>query len=320
MLKFKTAVICVTAIVALLPTSLSSQETESEQILIESAVLQIVAEIELPARAAGPLSQVLVRDGAIVEQDQLLATICDEEPKLKLEEAMIELEIAKQQVKSNVDIKFALKSKQVALADYRRAQQSNKNYAGVVSDREMDRLKLLVEKSDAELEKIRFEKTILKKQADLKEAVANQIRYEVERHRIHAAMSGQIIELKKRVGEWVNVADPVMKLVQLDQLMIEEFVPSATVQHDLMGAAATFRTDTKSKLDRAISGSVVFVSPNVDPLNSTVKIRVEFENPELNLRPGLKGTVIIDSKSKFGKDSRSSNSKMQWTPRESTVK
>ena len=301
-------------------SSLRSQDTAPEKIVIDSAVLQIVFEIELPARAAGPLSQMLVRDGEMVAKDQLLATINDEESKLKLAEALIELEIARQQVKSNVDIKFALKSKQVALADYRRAQQSNQNYAGVVSDREMDRLKLLVEKSDAELEKIRFDKSILKKQADLKEAAANQIRYEVERHQIRAAIAGQIIESKKRVGEWVNVADSVLKLVQLDQLMIEEFLPSADAQHELLGAAARFRPLSQMDIDRSIQGRVVFVSPNVDPLNSTVKIRVEFENPELILRPGLKGVVDIEAKSKVHDDVRSGDSNLDGSPHESSAK
>ena len=273
----------------------NGQSSTSGQYKIESAVLQLVSEIEMPATAAGPLSKILVVEGSMVNKSQMLATINDDEASVKLEEALIELDIVKQQAQSEVDIKFALKSKQVAIADFRRAQESNKKYAGVVSDREMDRLKLLVEKSDAELEKMRFEKTILARQIALKEAAVRKHRFEVERHKVRATLAGQIVQLNKREGEWVNVADPILKLVQLDRLQIEDFLPSDIATKELVGAKAAFITDES----KSIHGVVVFVSPNVDPLNSKASVRIEFENPDLELRPGIKGTVVIDTNTKM---------------------
>lgn len=261
---------------------------------IESAVLQLVSEIQLPAAANGPIREVLVREGSLVEKDQLLVTINDEQAQSQLEESLIELDIVKQQAKSEVDINFALKSKQVAMADYRRAQQSNRKYAGVVSDREMDRLKLLVEKSDAELEQIRFEKNLLEKQVELKMATVKKHRYEVRRHQVRATISGQIVELNKRQGEWVNIADPILKLVQLDKLKVDDFLPAEVATRQLVSSAATFQPDLPVGSE-SISGEVVFVSPTIDPLNSKVKVRIEFENPGLILRPGMKGVVTIMS-------------------------
>lgn len=286
-----------------------ARQTTSGECRIESAVLQLVSEIELPATADGPLSQILVQEGSMVEKDQVLATINSDEANVKLEEALIELDIVKQQAKSEVDINFALKSKQVALADYRRAQQSNRNYAGVVSDREMDRLKLLVEKSDAELEKMRFEKTILEKQVELKTAAARKHRFAVERHKLRATIGGQIVELDKREGEWVRVADPILKLVQLDRLKVEDFLPSDLATKDLVGTTATFQLDSKSD-SKSIVGVVVFVSPNIDPINSKVNVRIEFDNPKLDLRPGMKGLVIIKPDMKMG-ETATHNSQFQ---------
>ena len=107
-----------------LATDAVGQSTSQDEYKIESAVLQLVSEIELPATADGPLSKILVSDGTMVEKEQLLATIDDEEAQVKLQEALIELDIVKQQAQSEVDITFALKSKQVAIADFRRAQES----------------------------------------------------------------------------------------------------------------------------------------------------------------------------------------------------
>ena len=289
-----------TLVVGLLAANFSvaaCQAESSDGYQIKSAVLQLVSEIELPATASGPLSEIMVKEGSMVAMDQVLATIHDDESQLILEEKLIELDIAKQELKSDVDIKYALKSKQVALADFRRAQQSNRGYAGVVSDREMDRLKLLVEKSDAELDKIQFEKTIMKKQVALKDAATRKARFEVDRHKVRATIAGQIIEVNKRVGEWVNVSDPVLKLVQLDRLLVEEFVPTSVARQTYSGAKATFKPNSGSQSKSwQIQGTVVFVSPNIDPLNARVKVRIEFDNEHLKLRPGMKGLVTIHPK------------------------
>ena len=291
----------------------AAQSNPDQDFKIESAVLQIVSTVEMPATASGPLSEVLIEQGSMVTKDQVLARINNDEAAVKLDEALIELEIVKKQAESNVDIKFALKSKQVALADYRRAQQSNRGYAGVVSDREMDRLKLLVEKSDAELEKIRFEKSIMEKQVQLKEAATRKIRFEVERHKIKAVIAGQVVELNKRQGEWVDVSEPLIKLVQLDRLKVEDFLPASFAKATLVGSAATFTPATKpgSTAD-TVNGVVVYVSPNIDPLNSRANVRIEFENPDFVLRPGMKGVVVIQAGTKKG-ETEFRKSKFQWS-------
>lgn len=292
----------------------TAAQSDSEQnFKIESAVLQLVSMVELPATAGGPLSEILVEQGSLVTKDQVLARINNDEAAVKLDEALIELEIAKKQAESRVDIKFAMKSKQVALADYRRAEQSNRGYAGVVSDREMDRLKLLIEKSDAELEKIRFEKSIMEKQVLLKDAAARKIRFEVARHKVKAVIAGQIVELNKRQGEWVDVSETIMKLVQLDRLKVEDFLPASLANPDLVGSPATFTPATKSgsKAD-SVNGVVVYVSPSIDPLNSKATVRIEFENPDFELRPGMKGAVEIQIGGEKGK-TEFRKSKFQWS-------
>ncbi len=40
-------------------------------------------------------------------------------------------------------------------------------------------------------------------------------------------------------------------------------------------------------------GAVVFVSPEADPVNKTVRVWAEVENKKLMLRPGLSGNLTI---------------------------
>ena len=205
-----------------------------------------------------------------------------------MKEAQIELEITTAQSESSLDVEFAKKSRQVAITDYRRAKESNQRYQGVVSDREMDRLKLLVEQSEAEVKKIEFEKSLLGMQKKLKRVAVEKHQLEVDRHDIKSIVAGQIVEVNKRNGEWLNLAETVFKVVRLDEVRVEEYLPADVANSKIVGSQAEFLVG-----DERLKGQVTFVSPEINPLNSTVLVWVQFQNPQLKFRPGQRGSVNI---------------------------
>ena len=259
----------------------------------ESAVLQIIEKIEVPATASGPINELLVKQGDIVEENQVLATVDNSSASIAHREAMLELEIAKSKAASTLDVEYARKSLDVAKVDLRRAHESNQKYDGVVSDREMDRLRLLVEKSNAELAKIKFDKTLLQLQQKLKRNTADKREFELSQHQIQTKSGGQVVEVAKRKGEWVNVSDSVIHVARLDKLRVEEYLPSAQADSQLLDAEATFSITVSGKDKELAKGRVVYVNPEINPLNSTVMVWIEFDNRELKLRPGMKGKVSI---------------------------
>jgi len=44
------------------------------------------------------------------------------------------------------------------------------------------------------------------------------------------------------------------------------------------------------------AGHIVFVNPEIDPLNSQVRVWAEVENPDLKLRPGMQAALVIEPK------------------------
>ncbi|MEM9413407.1 MAG: hypothetical protein AAGA30_20025, partial [Planctomycetota bacterium] len=190
---------------------------QDDTLTVDSTVLQLVDSVEIPAKVSGPLDTIHVKVGQLVESDAILASIEDSDIKILVRESKIELEIARTKLASNVDIEFAQKSKAVAVADLNRAKSSNQKYAGVVSDRELDRLQLLVEQSDADLEKVQFEKALLRLQEKLKSEAVTKSQNELRRHVIRSPYAGQILKIEKQQGEWVNLAEPVFRLVSLER-------------------------------------------------------------------------------------------------------
>lgn len=264
----------------------------------KDALLQLIEVVEVPAAVSGKLTEVSVQVGSKVEVGQPLAKIDDRLARLQLEAAESELGIARRQSTSRVEINFAEKSLAVSMADLRRAEKSNKSFKNVVPPQEMDRLRLVVEQSTAEIEKLTFDKEVLRLNVALKETTKRQRALEVERHQIRADIKGLITEVKKEQGEWVDASQPVFKIVRTDRLRIEEYIPVSEVVPELDGATVSFLpTNAKHVSERSFAGKVVFVSPEVNPLNSKVKIWIEIGNAESLLRPGIKGQLSIHASS-----------------------
>ena len=269
---------------------------QSELFKTKSAVLKLIEVVEVPAAVSGKLTEVNVQVGSQVQPNQLLARIDDGLAGLHLESANSELEIARRRASSNVEIQYAEKTLQVAKTDLERAKKSNRSYKNVVPPPEMDRLRLLVEQSSAEKAKLEFEKQLLQMNVSLKETAQKQRTLEFQRHQIRSDFQGQVTEVNKQQGEWVDISQPVIKIVRTDRLRIEEYIELSVATPAINGAVAQFTPTNVSHLnDRSFAGKVVFVSPEVNPLNSKVRIWIEIDNSDSLLRPGVKGQLSIQS-------------------------
>ena len=89
----------------------------------------------------------------------------------------------------------------------------------------MDKLVLLVEKSTAEMKKAEFQKSLKEKLIDVRRAELEMGRARLSQHSVKAPLNGQVTQVFKKVGEWVEEGEVVAKIVSLDELLIEVKVP-----------------------------------------------------------------------------------------------
>ncbi len=117
--------------------------------------------------------------------------------------------------------------------------------------------------------------------------------------------SSKVIELKSpasgivaaqfiNTGEVVDTVSPVMMLADLSKLSAHVDVYEKDVANIRLGQKV--RLYATAYPDRAFEGTVVFVSPRVDESSLTVKARVEIDNAELLIKPGmfLRGEILIE--------------------------
>lgn len=108
---------------------------------------------------------------------------------------------------------------------------------------------------------------------------------------LRAPIDGVVAQLQVAQGEHVSAGSPLMTLNALDHVWVKADVPQAQMAGI---AAGTPVTVTVSAIpDKAFSGTVQAVLPQVDPATRTQRVRIELPNPQRELAPGLFAEVAI---------------------------
>lgn len=277
---------------ATLQSDLQGQQTY----VVDNAVLTICEEKHVPSLTSGVISKALVREGSIVKFGQLIAEIDSESTSMEIEKLQAELELANTEAASSVDQIYAQKTIDVSQAELNRAWRTNQRSQGAVSQSELDQLTMEVEKSRAELEKILDGKGLKFKQARIRDIDLKMGRRDLKDHRIKASVKGMVVEVFKKQGEWIDASEPFVRIVRLDKLRAEVRVPASFALRGIRGRTGEFVPSLESLKSRKYPAKIVFVHPEANPVNATVRVWVEIDNPDLKLVSGLAGRLTIQCK------------------------
>ncbi len=257
-------------------------------------VLTLLAEIRVPARDAGVLDEVNSQAGSNVKRGTTLASQDDTEAKLKKEQATIDLANAKRMARNDIKVRLASKAHEVATAELKRAMEAAERYSKSVSQTEIDRLKLAVEHADLEIYQARFELKTAQVAVDSYTSALQAAEYQLTKRVILAPTSGVVVEVLKHAGEWVEPGETVMRIVRTDRLRVEGMLPGQHATAAMVGKPATVTARLHADKQVEVQGEVTFVSPEIHPLSGLVRVRVEIDNDDSVLRPGLPATIKVE--------------------------
>jgi multidrug efflux pump subunit AcrA (membrane-fusion protein) len=265
-----------------------------ESIEIPSAIIKVAEEAAVPAGEAGLLAEIGVKDGQLVDEGELIARIRDSDVRLLVERSRIEAEIARKKSTSELDIQYAKKSTQVARAELARSLDSNAKYPKTVSSSELDRQRLLVEQGELETQKAEHEREVAALMLEIRENEHRTALEQLERRTIASPLKGMVVDVQRRRGEWVQPGDTIARIVRLDRLRVEGFLAAKHARLDLTGNKVRIKVEAADGAILEAAGEIVFVSPEIDPINAQVRVWAEIDNADLALRPGMQATVLVE--------------------------
>jgi macrolide-specific efflux system membrane fusion protein len=276
--------------------SLLEAQDPGARIEVPSMLLRLVEQVDVPARESGLLAAVHVVEGQMVEQGAPIAEIDDAEALINANRAKLECDIARANAENTVNVRFAKKSVEVAEAELRRSVESNQRYPKSISESEMDRLRLVVEKGRLEVEQAEHESRISAITRQVKDNEQQAAQQKLKQHKITAPLSGVVVQVLRHRGEWVKPGEVVVRILRLDRLRAEGCVKTEHWSEDLQGRPVRLVIDLPKSPSTEFPGKVVFVDPEIDPVNAQVRIWAEVENRQLRLRPGMKARMVMERK------------------------
>lgn len=266
--------------------------SEPNMLVVEGAILKTIDATSVSAQVAGVIDKLVVKEGLFVQEGKELGRIRDSAVRIQAEKAKTALDIAKKKQTNDIDVRLAAKNKAVADNEYQRAIAANQLVRDTYPINELDRLKLISDRSGLELERASYLQGMAALESSLSELDYKQSLELMQRHRIIAPSHGVVVAVEKRKGEWVEPGTVLFKTVQIDVLRIEGFLNAADATPDLIGCKAQMSL-SEGTSESTMSAVLVFLSPEVNPLNSQVRVYFEVDNKDGRLRPGLRPKIVI---------------------------
>ena len=265
----------------------------ADSIPVAAVQVTVLEEADLAIPVAGRLMEVAAKEGVTVAEGDVLARLDDREAQLQLKRAEIELRIAEQKAENDVSVRFAEKAMMVAIAELKRGQAAYEQFKQSISDSELERLRLTVEKWELDVEQAKRDLKVAKLDLELKRNLVEQADLELDHRQIRAPFAGEIVKVAGFRGEWVESGESLIHLVRVDRLRVEGFVAANQSLAELKRATATIEIPDEAGRTRTLSNLSFHASPEISPVNGQRRIWLEVDNRQARLSPGMKISMSV---------------------------
>jgi multidrug efflux pump subunit AcrA (membrane-fusion protein) len=259
--------------------------------------VSLIGDVKVPARAAGIVEGLEVREGRTVKAEEHLAQISNRRAMLDLEVASRQHDLAKAQAENDVDLRYSSAQADVSNAEAEEAKAANRISAGAVAATEVRRLELAHKRAKLAVEQASVERKVAGLTHKVRAAELDKARHEVEERRVAAPFTGEVVQLLRQPGEWVQAGEPVLRLIRMDRLRVEGFVDASQFgDAELVDCEVRVAVERHRGKRADFKGKIVFVNPIIEA-SGNYRVWAEVENHQEEsrwvLRPGMETKMTV---------------------------
>ena len=266
------------------------------ELTVSPVLLWAIEEAKVPALEEGAIVEVLVKEGQPVEVGTALVKIDDQQSRFRKEKAEVEYKIATKKALDKSEITLAEIERTVAEAGLQRALDSRKKFPDTPSQAEVDELQLRVAQARQHFDKATHEFQLAELAKELAERSLASASFDHERHTIRSPIKGSVVEIIGRRGDWVRPGEPLLRVMRVDRLRVEGFLPRESVIPGLKDCTVIVTVEGQEGQQESHAGKIVYISTEVDPNDRRQRVLAEIENPKGLLAHGLRGKMTIQTK------------------------
>lgn len=261
------------------PAAPSDTKTPGPAIVLQASGTLVAKRMAtVSASVTGRLAEVLVAEGDTVTAGQPIA-------RLDTDQAQRAIQSAEARVRAATSAAAVSTAREAAGAELMHRVQTMADRGLVPRQKLTDQVNeytIIRAETAAQFEQIEVERQLV--------ALARQ---EIDDAVIRAPFGGVVTELNASVGEVVSplstggfTRSGIGTIVDLSSLVAEIDISEQYLARIHVGQKVNLTTPAFP--DRMLAGSIVLVSPRVDPATAAVTISVRFDTPEMGVFPGMR--------------------------------
>jgi len=267
-------IICA-ALLAVFVLSLPAAHAREEMAI--AGLTEPVKDVLLSFEADGKIAKIYFKEGDRVVKG---ATI------MALNKWFEELEVQRNKLvwEGKAEMHSAMERKKTLKALFESTRELYEKTRSVSKD-ELQKLELEYKLAEAEYERLGI--------AEKRERIEyDMARAKLDKLVLRSPVTGIISELVVDAGESCEPRQPVVRVVDTSKCMLIcnieaslgiRFKEKQMVDLEIQSGAASVRK----------KGKIVFISPVVDPASGLYRVKVEFENKNREIKPGVEGFLLI---------------------------
>lgn len=106
---------------------------------------------------------------------------------------------------------------------------------------------------------------------------------------LKAPISGIVTQIAQRVGEWAQVGEPIIGLVDVSELYVKLNVRDALARQLAVGKKLLINVENLPTK----TGVIDYIAPVADAASGLVELKVKLNNADGSMRPGIKVSVEL---------------------------
>ena len=276
-------------------TTAAVQVAPVQSTLTVNGTVQAVDLLDVTPQVGGlQIRQMLVREGDAVTADQALAILDTETLQADIRQEQAQLSVAQAEVIQRRAAQAQAEATQVEAQQNLSRLQSLAD-RGAISQQELTRQQTealtareAVGLAQAEVESA--EATVRSQQAAI-----DRLQTQLKQTTVRAPAAGIVAERFANIGDVASTSNPIVSLIQNNQLELEAEVPQAQLDQVSLGAPVNITSSSDPRID--LQGTVEDINPVLDSATRTAVVNIGLPPSDL-LRPGmfLRGDIVTSAR------------------------
>lgn len=242
-----------------------------------SGLTEPVKDVTLSSEMAGRIAKIFFKEGDSLSEGIVI---------LELNKKFEELEVKRNKLvwESKVEVNSA-SARVKTLKSLLESTRALFKAMGSVSKEELETKELEYKLAVAEHERLKI--------AEERERIEYEMALEkLDKLILKSPIQGIVTELLLDEGENCEPRQPLVHLVDTSKCLLICNIEASFGQNLKKGQSVDLEIPVGSEIMQK-KGSVIFVSPVVDPASGLLTVKAEFENPDGAVHPGVAGSMII---------------------------